>query len=104
MSISALDSGLRVYATATHATAAVATIAGVAGQRIYITDIIASSDKAGSIMLVLDGATTIFQVQVGVGNFSHHFETPLVATVGASAAVSIDGTAACKANINGIQL
>ena len=104
MTTAALDSGTRVYATATDATAATATIAAVAGQKIYITDVIASSDKAGSIMLVKDGTTTIWQVQVGVGNFSHHFETPLVTTAGASASVSIDSTSAGKANIAGVQL
>lgn len=104
MSIAALDSGTRVYATATDGTAPAATIAAVAGQKIYITDVTASSDKAGAIMLVKDGSTTIWQVQVGAGNFAHHFEIPLVTTIGASATVSIDSTSAGKANIAGVQL
>lgn len=99
-----LDSGTRVSATATHATAADAVISAVAGQKIYITDVIVSSDKAGAILLIKDGTTTILQVQVGAGNFSHHFETPLATTLGATATASIDGTSACKANIIGVQL
>lgn len=99
-----LDSGARVSATATHATAAAATIAAVTGQKIYITDVIASSDKAGAILLVKDGSTVLLQVQVGAGNFSHHFETPLTSSIGAAASAEIDGTSACKANIIGVQL
>lgn len=102
--MTALDNGTRVYATATDGTAPAATIAAVAGQKIYITDIAASSDKAGSILLVKDGSTTIWQVQVGAGNFRHTFKTPLVTSVGATATVSIDSTSAGKANIAGVQL
>lgn len=99
-----LDSGTRVSATATHATAAAATIAAVAGQKVYITDISASSDKAGAILLLKDGSTVIWQVQVGAGNYEHHFSTPLATALGATASVEIDGTSACKANIAGVQL
>lgn len=98
------DSGLIVSATATHATAAVATITGVAGQKTHITDISASSDKAGSIILVKDGTTVIWQDIVGAGNYEHHFSSPLPASIGADCSVSIDGTAACKANIAGYQV
>jgi len=99
-----IDSGLPVSATATHATAAVATITGVSGKKTRITDISASSDKAGSIILVKDGTTVIWQDIVGAGNYRHQFKTPLPVTTGADCSVSIDGTAACKANIAGSQV
>lgn len=99
-----IDSGKPVSATATHATAAVATITGVAGKKTRISDISASSDKAGSIILVKDGTTVIWQDIVGVGNYRHAFTTPLPVTAGADCSVSIDGTAACKANIAGVQV
>lgn len=98
-----IDSGLPVSATATHATAAVATITGATGRKTRITDISASSDKAGSIILVKDGTTVIWQDIVGVGNYNHSFKTPLPATVGGNCSVEIDGTAACKANVSGFQ-
>jgi len=94
--------------TATHATDAVATQTGVALQTHYITDLSASSDKAGSIVLVKDGTTTIWQDIVGaVGSGGHYeisFITPLKATAGADISVTIDGTAACKANMSGFTL
>ena len=104
MSDGILSSGTRVSATATHATAAVASITGVAGKKVYITDISASSDKAGAILLVKDGTTVIWQVQVGASNYEHHFQTPLATSVAALGSVEIDGTSACKANIAGVQL
>ena len=96
--------------THTHATAAKAEQAAPgAGKRIFITDIAGSSDKAGSIILVKvdsggGGDATLWQVQVGAGNYSHRFETPLIATTNKKASVEIDGTSACKANISGFIL
>lgn len=90
--------------TATHATAAVASNTGVSGQTHYITDIAASSDKAGSILLVKQGTTTIWQTQVGAGVHSHTFQVPLAGASGALVSVEIDGTSACKANIAGFTL
>ena len=98
------DSGTRFSETATHATAAVATHAADAAKKYYITDIAVSSDKAGSICLVKQGTTTIFQLQVGAGNFAHHFSTPLEGAKGALVSVEIDGTSACKANMVGVEL
>ena len=59
------DNGQRTSQTATGTTSAVATITGTAGKRTYVTDISASSDKAGSIILVKDGTTVIWQDIVG---------------------------------------
>ena len=92
--------------TATHATAAAATQAAPgAGKRLLINDIAGSSDKAGSILKIVEDTAgtpvTKFQIQVGVGNFSHTFKNPIQITVNKSAGVEIDGTAACKANISG---
>lgn len=102
--MSALDNGTRVSATATHATSAVATITGVAGKKTFITDVTGSSDKAGALVLVKDGTTTIWQDIVGVGYWQHTFATPIVGSVGADVSVTVDGTAACKSNISGVQL
>lgn len=99
--MNAVEYGTSVNATATHATAAVATLTAVSGSRYFITDVIVSSDKAGSIMLVKNGTTVVCQVQVGAGNFSHHFQSPIKCDVSALGSVEIDGTSACKANIFG---
>lgn len=102
--MSALDNGARASATATNTTSAVATITGVAGQKTFITDISASSDKAGAIILVKNGSTTIWQDIVGTVPYNRNFTTPLVGSVGADVSVTIDGTAGCKSNIAGVQL
>lgn len=92
--------------TATNASSAVATQTGVAGQTQYITDIAGSSDKAGALLLVKQGTTVIWQVQLattaaGINAFSHTFASPLAGIVGASVSVTVDGTSACYANIAG---
>lgn len=102
--MSSLDNGTRVSATATGSTSAVASITGVAAQKVFITDISASSDKAGSIILVKDGTTVIWQDIVGAGSYRMNFSTPIVGSVGASVSVTIDGTSACKSNISGVQI
>lgn len=96
--------------THTHATAAKAEQAAPgAGKRLFITDIIGSSDKAGAILLVKEdsggaGDATKLQLQVNAGNFSHHFNTPIIITANKKASVEIDGTTVCKANIVGFIL
>ncbi len=102
MSQSVLSYGLPVHATDTHATAPTATITGVAGQTIFVSNVSCSSDKAGSILLIKDGSTTIWQEQVGAGFCNLSFSPPLSCTVGASAVATIDSTSAGKANINGV--
>ena len=99
-----IDSGTPFSETATHATAAVASHAAVAGKAYHITDIAVSSDKAGAICLVKQGTTTIFQLQVGASMFSHSFKVPFRGAVGALVSVEIDGTSACKANIAGYEV
>lgn len=98
-----IDRGTPFSETATHATAAVATRAGVAGKQYFVTDIEVSSDKAGAICLVKQGTTTLFQLQVGAGNFGHSFSVPLRGVVGALVSVEIDGTSACKVNMQGFE-
>lgn len=90
--------------TATHATAAVATHTAVSGKTHLITGVSVSSDKAGAILLIKQGTTTIWQLQVGAGAHSINFSVPLVATLGALVSAEIDGTAACKANIIGVTI
>lgn len=89
-----------------HATAAAATQAAPgAGKRILITDIAASSDKAGSILSVVEDVAgtpvTKWELQVGAGVHAFSFKTPIQITANKSATVQIDGTALCKANIAG---
>lgn len=92
--------------THTHATAAKATQAAPgAGKRLLVTDIAGSSDKAGSLIKIIEDTAgtpvTKFQIQVGAGNFVHTFKTPIQITANKSGGVEIDGTAACKANVAG---
>jgi len=95
--------------THTHATAAKAEEAAPgAGKRIFVTDIAGSSDKAASVLEVVQdsGGTAVvkFQSQVGIGHFEKSFGTPLIITANKKASVEIDGTAACMANIGGFIL
>jgi hypothetical protein len=104
-----IDSGTPFSETATHATAAVASHAAVAGKTYYITDICVSSDKAGAIGLVKQGTTTIWQFQLlataaGISVFEKTFKIPLKGAAGALVSVEIDGTSACKANLAGYEL
>ena len=92
--------------TATNATSAVATQSGVAGLTSYITDIAGSTDKAGALLLVKQGSTIIWQLQLaataaGILAFSHSFKSPLMAASGADVSITIDGTSACYSNIAG---
>lgn len=87
--------------TATHATAAVASHAAETSKTHYITHVSVSSDKAGAIMLIKQGTTTIWQVQVGADDHVEVFPVPLAGAQSALVSVEIDGTAACKANISG---
>ena len=96
-----LSNGKPFQATATHATAASAAKAAASGYTHYISDASASSDKAGAILLIKDGTTVIWQIQVGAGNANIHFIQPLKGTSGNAVSVDIDGTSACKANIAG---
>lgn len=105
----AIDNGTAFSETATHATAAVASHAAVAGKTYYITDISASSDKAGALVLVKQGTTVIWRSQVlataaGFSAYNHQFKTPLRGAAGALVSVEIDGTAVCHANIAGFEL
>ena len=99
-----IDNGQSFSETATHATAAVATHTAVSGKTYYITGIAVSSDKAGSICLIKQGTTTIYQLQVGAGQHSREFQLPLKGALGALVSVEIDGTSACKANLSGYEL
>jgi len=105
MSHAALDSGERFSATATHATSAVATIAGVAGKRLYIVGFSGSSDKTGAKILIKDGTTVIWQDRVSntcANDYS--VDGYLVGSLGASISATVDGTAECDANILAIAL
>lgn len=90
--------------TATHATKAEAIHTAVAGKTYYVTSVSVSSDKAGAILLIKQGTTTIWQLQVGAGAHSIQFPAPLKGASGALVSAEIDGTSACKANISGIEL
>ena len=92
--------GIPVSLTATHATLAVCTIAAVPSIQNVLSSLSVSSDKAGSIVLVKDGTTVIWQAQVGAGYFNMSFPEGLFGTQGNLLSVEIDGTSACKANMN----
>ena len=98
------DHGTPFAVTATHATSAVATQTGVANTTAYITDIAGSSDKAGALLLVKQGTTTIWALQIGATAFRETFSEPIQAVNGADVSVTVDGTSLCKANIAGFIL
>lgn len=103
------DYGTPFSETATHATAAVASHAAVAGKTYYITDISASSDKAGALLLVKQGTTVVWRSQIattaaGNNSYEHAFSTPLRGATGALVSCEIDGTSVCHANIAGYEL
>lgn len=107
--MSGKDYGTPFSETATHATSAVASHTGATGRTYYITDISGSSDKAGALLLVKQGTTVIWQVQLAAtaaGNlaFTHQFSTPLKGVSGALVSVTVDGTSVCNANIAGYEL
>lgn len=88
---------------------AVASMAAVAGRTYYITDIAGSSDKAGALLIVKQGTTVIWEVQLGItaagiDTFSEQFKMPLPGAVGALVSVTVDGTSVCFANIAGFYL
>ena len=102
--MSAKDNGAPFSVTATHATAAVASNAAVTGKTHYITHAACSSDKAGAILLIKQGTTTLWQMQVGAGAHDVVFDPPLPAASAALVSAEIDGTSACKANIQGFTI
>lgn len=104
-----LQHGQAFAVTATNATSSVATKAAVAGTKYYITGIAGSSDKAGSVLIVKDGVTVIWQIQLattaaGINAFQEDFIVPLEATVGNAVSVTVDSTTVGYANICGVGL
>lgn len=99
------SAGKPFQAYTTHATSAVATKAAATGKIHYITDISGSSDKAGALVLVKDGTTIIWAAIIAANtSYNHSFSTSLIGTSGALVSVTVDGTAAAKANIAGFTL
>lgn len=102
--------GAPFSATNTGSTSATATFsAPSATALLYITDIAASTDKAGAVLLVQQGSTTIWQIQLattaaGLNAFWETFASPLPCPAGASATVTVTGTSACEANVAGYYL
>lgn len=95
--------GTPFSASATGATAAYASVTGIAGTRYYVTDIGVSSDLAtGAVYQVLDGTTPLWQGVISNGGpVERSFSTPLMASKGNSVTVQVSGTAASKANVAG---
>jgi hypothetical protein len=101
--------GSPIMATASGTSSAVATVTGIANSRHYVTDIAGSTDKAGAIVLVKDGTTVIWQVQIattaaGNNSFQQTFRTPLACSAGNNVSITVDGTSVCKSNISGFTL
>ena len=91
-------------ATHAHATAADATVAAVATARHVVTGFLASSDKAGSVVSLKSDSDTVLSFTLGVGYLAWTFPTPVMLALDKAAHVTVDGTAACKANIFGYTL
>lgn len=97
-----MESGTPMFATATNATSAVATLTGVAGKTLYGVVFSGSSDKAGALILVKDGSTTIWQDRVSnTAAYMIELPIPVAATIGNNLSVTVDGTAIANANIGG---
>lgn len=93
--------GVPFAVTHTHATAPTATKAAVSGKVHYITSVTVSSDKAGSIGIIKDGTTAIWQFQVGAGVHTVNLNFPLVGSENSAVTATIDSTSAGYANISG---
>lgn len=103
--MSKADFGDPFSVTATHATAAVASKAGATGKTHFVTHVAVSSDKSTSVMLIKQGTTTIWQLQIGAGKHEESFGgVGLAGVSGALVSVEIDGTSACDANLQGYTL
>ena len=97
--------GKRFSVTATGTTSATATKTASAGTTYYITDISASSDKAGAIVTVKQGTTVIWEAILDANtSYEHTFTTPLAGASGALVSITVDGTSVCKSNICGFSL
>jgi hypothetical protein len=84
--------------TATHATAATATKAGVAATHHVLTGIVVSSDLDGALCTVKQGTTIKIQFTIKAGAFTLPIPTHLVFGVNTAINIAINGTAACYAN------
>jgi hypothetical protein len=90
-------------------TSATATESTPTSQRIYITDLVASSDKAGAILTVKQGgSSTPFSIQLSAATatgtptaLAIHFQTPIIITANNNAVAEVDGTDICRVNMTG---
>lgn len=98
-----IESGTPIFATATSATSAVATLSGVADSTIYGYTITGSSDKAGAQAILKDGTTVIWRDRISntAAYWVSFADLPIPATSGADLSLTVDGTAVCFANIYG---
>jgi hypothetical protein len=77
---------------------------------VYITDIMASSDKANSLLVIKSGATIIYEAQLletaaGISTFDQQFNTPLKGTKGTVITATVSGaTGTATVAINGYLL
>lgn len=109
MAINTIYRGTPFSVTATGSTSASASFSCPTGSQCYITDIAASSDKAGAIVLAQQGSTTLWQVQMattaaGNNSFQEQFESSLLCPINTNPSVSTTGTSVCCANIAGYYL
>lgn len=99
------DYGLNFAATATGSTSATATVTGVAGKTLYVTDFSGSSDLTGATLQIKDGATVIWQDRISnTGAYIMDLTTPIRVTTGATLTIVVTGTSLCNANIIGYLL
>lgn len=88
-------------------TSATATEGTPTAQRIYITDLVVSSDKAGAILTVKQGgSSTPFSVQLPTGQGTPtsmviSLQVPIIIDADNNAVAEVDGTSVCRVNMNG---
>lgn len=87
--------------TGSGTTGATATESTPTSQRIYVTDVIASSDKAGALLELKGSGTPVLQVHLPANGSSTpyslalHLQTPIILTENYNATAEIDGTDEC---------
>lgn len=90
--------------THSHATAATATKAAVATKKHVVTGFIVSSDKAATVLLKEGLTTKMTFVIAAAESFAYSLPSFMECAVNTATSITIDGTAACSANLLGFTL
>jgi len=93
--------------TGSGTTSATATESTPTSQRIYITDIVASSDKVGALVQLKGSGTPYLETYIPVTSTSTpytvtiHLQTPIILPAEYNATAEVDGDAVCYITFTG---